>query len=610
MCGIVGYIGDAKKTKQILLEGLLRLEYRGYDSSGIAVLNKSVTNIVKAKGKIAELQKKIGKEKLEGQLGIGHTRWATHGIASEVNAHPHTSGTTSVVHNGIIENYVELKSELKQKGFKFISDTDSEILAHLVESGLENGKSFTESARGAFKKVKGACAVVVITEREPEKLIVLRNFSPVVVGLGENENYIASDIPAIIPYTNRIVYLEDGDMAIVEKNEVTITDLNGTEVKREEVLVSSDPASFEKGGFKHFMLKEIYEQPRSALDTLRGKISGDFSSIELAGINTKQLNKIKKIITLGCGTSYHSCLIGKLLIENLSRIPVEVSIASEFRYSNPIIDQDTLVIVVSQSGETADTSEALLEAKRLGAKTLAITNVFNSKIARESDQVVYTRAGTEIGVASTKAFTTQLLVFYILSNILGKAKGRISEEDISSNVKSLVGVPLLIEKILKLDDQIKALAQKYNNYNNFIFLGRGLNFPIALEGALKLKEISYIHAEGYAAGEMKHGPIALVDENVPVLFIAPKNGANFTKIIGNLREIKARNGLVIFLTTEKGADEYKEYIDDLIEIPNCDYNISPIATIVPLQLFAYHIARIKGTDIDQPRNLAKVVTVE
>jgi glucosamine--fructose-6-phosphate aminotransferase (isomerizing) len=611
MCGIVGYIGDMNKTKQILLEGLSRLEYRGYDSSGIAVLNDDVTNIVKTKGKIADLRKKTRKEKLKGQLGIGHTRWATHGIASEVNAHPHTSGTTSVVHNGIIENYVELKSQLKDKGFKFSSDTDSEILAHLVESGLQSGKSFEESARQAFKKVKGAYAVAVITEREPEKLIVLRNFSPVILGLGENENYIASDIPAIIPYTNRIVYLEDGDMAIVEKNEVEIKDLNGQVFKRREILVNySDPAGFEKGGFKHFMLKEIYEQPRSALDTMRGRISGDFKSIELGEIKTKQLNKIKKIITLGCGTSFHSCLIGKILIESFSRIPVEVNIASEFRYSNPIIDEHTMVVVVSQSGETADTSEALLEAKKLGAKTLAITNVFNSKIARQSDHVIYTKAGTEIGVASTKAFTTQLLVFYILSNIFGKARGKLTAEQISSNVKSLISIPLLIERILKLDEQIKVLAQKYNNFNNFIFLGRGLNYPIALEGALKLKEISYIHAEGYAAGEMKHGPIALVDEKVPVLFIAPNSGSNFTKIIGNLREIKARNGLVIFLTTENGANEYKEYIDDLVEIPNCDYNISPIATIIPLQLFAYHIARIKGTDIDQPRNLAKVVTVE
>ena len=610
MCGIVGYIGDYRKTKQVLLDGLSRLEYRGYDSSGLAVLDNSQTSIIKCKGKVADLQKKAKKARLEGHLGIGHTRWATHGLANEANAHPHTSGSTSVVHNGIIENYVELKAQLQKSGFEFISDTDSEILAHLIESGLAAGMSFEDSARAAFNKVEGACAVAAVTQKEPEKLIVLRNFSPVVIGLGENENYIASDIPAIISHTNRIIYLQDGDMAVIEKDHINITDLKGNRLDREEVLVSSDPGSFEKGGFKHFMLKEIYEQPRSALDTLRGKLSSDHSNIELESIKPRQFSKVKKIIALGCGTSYHACLVGKQLIENLSRIPVEVNIASEFRYSNPIIDRSTMVVVVSQSGETADTSEALAEAKRLGAMTLAITNVENSKISRESDHVIYTSAGTEIGVASTKAFTTQLVVFYMLSNILAVSKKEISDKDLATNIKFLVGLPLLIEKILKLDDKIKELAQKYNNYANFIFLGRGLNYPIALEGALKLKEISYIHAEGYAAGEMKHGPIALVDENVPVVFIAPNNGINFQKIIGNLREIKARNGLVIFLTTENGADEYREYIDDLIEIPECDYNVSPIASIIPLQLFAYHIARIKGTDIDQPRNLAKVVTVE
>ena len=610
MCGIVGYIGDITKTKQILLEGLSRLEYRGYDSSGIAVLNGDSTSVIKSEGKLLNLLKKTKKEKLEGQIGIGHTRWATHGVANEVNAHPHTSGSTSIVHNGIIENYVELRKEVEEKGFKLNSETDTEVLAHLIEDKLQKGKSIEESVRETFKKVKGAYAVAVISEKEPEKIIVLRNFSPVIIGLGKNENYIASDIPAIFPFTNRIVYLEDGDMAIIKRNSIEITDLQGAILERKETKVSSDPGSFEKAGFKHFMLKEIYEQPRSALDTIRGKISEDFNNIKLEGIKTSQLNKIKKIIAIGCGTSYHSCLIGKQLIEGLSRIPVEVNLASEFRYSNPIIDLETLVIVVSQSGETADTSEALKEAKRLGAKTLAITNVLNSNIARESDYVIYTKAGKEIGVASTKAFTTQLLVFYILSNYFGKINNQLSEDEMTYNVKSLIGIPVILEKVLKLDGQIKALAQKYNNFNNFIFLGRGLNYPIALEGALKLKEISYIHAEGYAAGEMKHGPIALVDENVPVLFIAPNNGINFTKIIGNLREIKARNGLVIFLTTKNGANEYKEYIDDLIEIPNCDYNISPIATIIPLQLLAYHIARIKGTDIDQPRNLAKVVTVE
>lgn len=610
MCGIVGYIGAPIKTKQVLLEGLSRLEYRGYDSSGIAVLNGNSTSLVKCKGKVSDLEKKIKKHGLPGQLGIGHTRWATHGIANEANAHPHKSGSTSVVHNGIIENYVELKNELIDSGCKFNSDTDSEIIAHLIEIGLQNGEHFEDACRDAFKKIKGACAVAAISEQDPEKLVVLRSFSPVVIGLGDSENFIASDIPAIIPYTDQIIYLQDGDMAVIEKDKISIQDMDGKLQKRDTVTVAYDPSGFEKGGYKHFMLKEIYEQPRSVLDTIRGKIGTDFGNVELEGLKPKQFSKIKKIIALGCGTSYHSCLIGRILIERLSRIPVEVNIASEYRYSDPIIDSETLVIVVSQSGETADTSEALTESKRLGAKTLAITNVYNSKIARESDYVIYTKAGTEIGVASTKAFTTQLIAFYLLSLMLGTTNSKLVEQELSGHIKSLIGIPVLLEKILKLDDHIKSLAQKYNNYNHFIFLGRGLNYPIALEGALKLKEISYIHAEGYAAGEMKHGPIALVDENVPVLFIAPKNDATFSKIIGNLREIKARSGLVIFLTTENGAKEYGEYIDDLIEIPECDCLVSPVMTIVPLQLFAYHIARLKGTDIDQPRNLAKVVTVE
>lgn len=610
MCGIVGYIGNADKTKNVILDGLTRLEYRGYDSSGLAIINGTTTKLIKTSGKISNLQNLVKDLPIKGNLGIGHTRWATHGLPNKKNAHPHKSGSTSVVHNGIIENYLELKAQLLSEGVQFISETDTEIIAHMVERRINEGSDFESAVRDSFNKINGTYAVALISEKFPDEIIVVKNFSPVVIGIGSRENFIASDVPAILPFTRDIIYLEDGDMAVIKNNEIRIINSNGKQVARNIVNVNWDVGSIEKCGYKHFMLKEIYEQPSSALDTIRGRISDDYSNIILGGLDKELLRGVKRITTLGCGTSYHACLIGKQMIERLTGIHVEADLASEFRYRSPIIDKNSLIIAVSQSGETADTSEALQEVRNHKLRILSITNVVNSKISRQSDYTLYTHAGPEIGVASTKAFTTQLLAFYILAIFIGIQRNKIHTKEIPRHIHNIINMPVLLEKVLKLDNVIKDIATKYHTFGHFIFLGRGLNYPIALEGALKLKEISYIHAEGYAAGEMKHGPIALVDENVPVVIIAPYDDINYSKTISNLREIKSRNGLVILITNESKMDGLSEYVDDQIIIPDCDYYVTPIISIVPLQLLAYHIARLKGTDIDQPRNLAKVVTVE
>ena len=609
MCGIVGYIGSAGKTVNVLVEGLRRLEYRGYDSSGIAILENGHAKVLKSEGKLDNLLKKLSLTSFNGSLGIGHTRWATHGIASERNAHPHVSGGTAVVHNGIIENYQELKDELKKKGYVFNSDTDTEVISHLIEDFLKKGSSFEESVRGTFKLIEGSYAVAIVSEREPDKIIGVRRFSPLILALGENENFIASDIPAVLPYSRKIIFLEDGDVAILERDRFRITDLNGHEVKREIFSINWDPVAVEKGGYKHFMLKEIHEQPHAVLDTIRGRVSEEKGDVYFEDLENV-VNGIKRIVAIGCGTSYHSCLVGRYIIENISKVPVELDFASEIRYREPIIDEGTLAIAVSQSGETADTSEALLEMKKRGARTLAITNVPKSKISRESDAVIYTYAGPEIGVASTKAFTTQLIVFYLLSIYLGRYTGRVSDQEGRGFIRDAFRMPQLLEMALKLDQEIKELAMEFYHYRNFLYLGRGINYPIALEGALKLKEVSYIHAEGYAAGEMKHGPIALVDESMPVVIVAPRDGIVYKKILSNLQEIRARRGKVILITSGEEAHELNGQIDRLIKIPDCAYMLSPIIAVVPLQLFAYYIAVYKGTDVDQPRNLAKVVTVE
>lgn len=610
MCGILGYIGDQKRTVDVLLKGLSRLEYRGYDSSGIAVIENGQSRIFKSKGKLSKLKTKINKHSPKGALGIGHTRWATHGDASQKNAHPHVSGGTSVVHNGIIENYLELKNGLIAKGYKFYSDTDTEVIAHLIEDFTRSGMNFEDAARAAFKKIQGSFAIAAISDSDPDKVIATRNFSPLILAKGEHENYLASDVPAILPFCKDVIYLEDGDVAILQRDSIKITDLDGNRVKRKVQSINWDPISAEKCGYRHFMLKEIYEQPRAILDTMRGRFSEESGEVFFENLNPSLFKNVKRIVALACGTSYHASLIGKYMIEKIAKISVEVDIASEFRYRKPIIDKNTLAIAVSQSGETADTSEALIEAKERGAKTLGITNVMMSKIARDSDGVIYTHAGPEIGVASTKAFTTQLIAFYLLAIYLGRLKKQITKRESSQLIKDAISIPQLIDIALKKDNEIKALAKEFFTYNNFLYLGRGINHPIAFEGALKLKEISYIHAEGYAAGEMKHGPIALIDENMPVVLIAPGDGIAYKKILGNLQEVRARKGKVIFLTSDPGAQEIKGNVDKVVEVPDCPYLLSPIISIIPLQLLAYHIATYKGTDVDQPRNLAKVVTVE
>jgi glucosamine--fructose-6-phosphate aminotransferase (isomerizing) len=609
MCGIVGYVGSEGKTLEVLIEGLRRLEYRGYDSSGIAILENGHAKVIKSEGKLDNLVKRLGTHSFNGSLGIGHTRWATHGTPSERNAHPHVSGGTSVVHNGIIENYQELKNDLKNKGYVFNSDTDTEVISHLIEDFSTNGSSFEDSVRAAFRLIEGSYAVAIVSEREPEKIIALRKFSPLIIALGQGENFIASDIPAILPYSKRIIFLEDGDVAILEKDRLRITDLYGQEVKREIFSINWDPVAIEKGGYKHFMLKEIHEQPHAVLDTIRGRVSEETGDVYFEDLENA-VKGVRRVIAIGCGTSFHSCLVGRYMIEKIAQLSVDVDLASEIRYRDPIIDEGTLAIAVSQSGETADTSEALLEMKKRGARTLAITNVPKSKIARESDAVIYTHAGPEIGVASTKAFTTQLMLFYLLSVYLGRYTGRLSNHEGRGFIRDAFRMPQLLEMALKLDEGIKQLAMEFYHYKNFLYLGRGINYPIALEGALKLKEISYIHAEGYAAGEMKHGPIALIDENMPVVIIAPRDGIVYKKILSNLQEIRARRGKVILITSGDEANELNTQIDRLIKIPDATYMLSPIIAVVPLQLFAYYIAVYKGTDIDQPRNLAKVVTVE
>ncbi|MGI9534150.1 MAG: glutamine--fructose-6-phosphate transaminase (isomerizing) [Thermodesulfobacteriota bacterium] len=610
MCGIVGYIGNPERTIDVLFNGLKSLEYRGYDSSGICVLNGDNADVIRSEGKLNNLKLKLDKKAISGKTGIGHTRWATHGKPTEKNAHPHVSGPISIVHNGIIENFSELKKELKSKGHKFNSDTDTEVVAHLIEDFINRGSSFETSVKKAFSKVEGSYAAAILYDNEPEKIIAIRKFSPLVIAENKKEKFLASDIPAILPHTNKIIFLEDGDFAVITPESVDITDVNGKRVKRNPKVIDWDPVMVEKAGYKHFMLKEIHEQPRALLDTIRGRFDETLTSINFDELKKLNLNTISKILILGCGTSYHASLIGKYIIESFARIPVEVDLASEFRYRDHIVDKNTLVISVSQSGETADTSEALLAAKEKGAKTLGITNVEMSKIARESQCSIYTKAGPEIGVASTKAFTTQIISLYMLAVYLGVELNSLKKSDVKKIIKDIIAIPNIQQSALDLDEQIKVLAKEFYKYKNFIYLGRGVNYPVALEGALKLKEISYIHAEGYAAGEMKHGPIALIDENMPVVVIAPKDGIYFQKILGNFQEIKARGGRIIIITSDKSLVDLIDKDDRAVMIPKCSELLSPLITVVPLQFLAYHIANTLGTDIDQPRNLAKVVTVE
>ena len=609
MCGIVGYIGGQQATP-VILEGLKKLEYRGYDSAGIATLSSGESAIRRSEGKLVNLENLLKIQPLSGVVGIGHTRWATHGRPSEINAHPHKAGPIIVVHNGIIENYLQLKEQLKNDGHAFKSETDTEVIAHLIEQKLRSEPDFEKAARQALTELQGAYAVCILNENEPGTLIAAKLGSPMVIGLGTGEFFVASDIPAILAYTREMVFMEDGEMAVFRNGEVKFSTIAGEALQKKARHIDWSPLMAEKGGYRHFMLKEIHEQPRAVRDTIAGRLLEDEGDVYLEDLtfSDRQLAAVKRIVIIACGTSWHAALVGKFYIEGYCRIPVEVDIASEFRYRNPVIDEHTLAIVISQSGETADTLAALREAKSRGALNMAICNVVDSSIARESAGVIYTHAGPEIGVASTKAFVTQLTALYLFTIRLGRATCSIDAPSGQRMIAALKKVPAMLEETLKLNEYAEKVAKKYMNARDFLYLGRGKNFPIALEGALKLKEISYIHAEGYPAGEMKHGPIALIDEEVPVVVLVPKNSA-FDKTLSNMEEVIARGGRVIALCSE-GDQEVGGRAETIIEIPNLNEDLDPLLLSVPLQLLAYHISVLKGTDVDQPRNLAKSVTVE
>jgi len=609
MCGIVGYIGGQDATP-IILEGLKKLEYRGYDSAGIATLSDASSSIRRSEGKLINLENLLREQPLSGFIGIGHTRWATHGRPSEINAHPHKAGSIIVVHNGIIENYLQLREELKKAGHTFRSETDTEVISHLIEDTLTREPDFEKAVRLALSRLDGAYAVCILNVQEPGVLIAAKLGSPMVVGLGKGEFFVASDIPAILAHTREMVFMEDGEMVVFRNGTAAFSTIAGAALDKKARHIDWSPLMAEKGGYKHFMLKEIHEQPRAVRDTIAGRLLEDSGDVYLGDLNfsNQQLADVKRIVIVACGTSWHAALLGKFYLEGYCRIPVEVDIASEFRYRNPVIDGSTLMMVISQSGETADTLAALREAKSRGAMVMAICNVVDSSIAREAGSVIYTHAGPEIGVASTKAFVTQLTALYLFTIHMGRAIGCIDTVAGQGMIASLKRVPAMLEETLKLNSVTEKIARKYMNARDFLYLGRGKNFPIALEGALKLKEISYIHAEGYPAGEMKHGPIALIDEDVPVVVLVPRNSA-YEKTLSNMEEVIARSGRVIALCSA-GDDGVRGRAEDVIEIPSLDEDLDPLLLSVPLQLLAYHVAVMKGTDVDQPRNLAKSVTVE
>lgn len=609
MCGIVGYIG-AQQASPIIIDGLRRLEYRGYDSAGVCTLNGGGPLIHRAEGKLINLENILRASPAEGTIGIGHTRWATHGRPSEINAHPHKAGSIVVVHNGIIENYLQLKERLQGNGHNFSSETDTEIIAHLVEEHFRQCGDFEHAVRLALGEVEGAYAVAILCSDEPGKLIAAKLGSPLVIGEGQGEYFVASDIPAMLSHTREMIFLEDGEMVIFTVDELRITDLTGQPLVKQSKTITWSPLMAEKGGYKHFMLKEIYEQPRAIADTIAGRLQGEEGDIYLEdlGLDDEQLQAVEKVFIIACGTSWHAGLVGKFYIEKLARLQVEIDIASEFRYRDPIVNEKSLTILVSQSGETADTLAALREVHGKGGKAICICNVVDSSIARESDGVIYTHAGPEIGVASTKAFTTQLTALYLLALKLGRVRGNLSAADCRAQVEALLTLPRKLEEALELDSQIEQIAREFMNARDFLYLGRGNQYPIALEGALKLKEISYIHAEGYPAGEMKHGPIALIDENLPVVVLVPRN-ATYDKVVSNMEEVCARGGKVIAIASGEER-ELDGKVAALIQVPGTNEDLLPIITSVPMQLLAYHIAVLKGTDVDQPRNLAKSVTVE
>lgn len=610
MCGIIGYIGK-RNAIPVLVHGLKRLEYRGYDSAGISFMTDGKIGVRRCAGKIKDLETLIKKEKLKSTIGIGHTRWATHGKPSENNAHPHRAGGIVVVHNGIIENYFELREGLKKRGHVFTSETDTEVICHLILSYSKNGVNLEDATRAALKHLEGAYAIGVLNEAEPDKILAVKKDSPLVVGLGDGEFFIASDIPAFLKYTREAMILENGEMAVITRKGVTVYDLlKNVKVNKKTTQITWSPAMAEKGGYKHFMLKEIFEQPRAISDTIRGRFSLEKGEVNLKefSLTEGQLKKLNKVFLVACGTSWHAALIGKYMIEDMVRIPCEVDIASEFRYRKPIIPEGSLMIVITQSGETADTLAAQREARRLGARVMTICNVVGSTSAREADGIFYTHSGPEIGVASTKAFTTQLTALYLFSIALAKAKGKLKIKEIQGLFNELLLLPEKVEKALHCHDAVKKIARKYYHARDFLYLGRGINYPIALEGALKLKEISYIHAEGYPAGEMKHGPIALIDNNMPVLALAPDDSV-LEKILSNMEEVKSRGGKLIAIAVE-GNTKVNSRTSDIIFMPGTNYYLTPVIFSIPLHLLAYHMAVLRKCNVDQPRNLAKSVTVE
>ena len=611
MCGIVGYIGH-RSAADLLVKGLRRLEYRGYDSAGIAIVNGRV-DVRKKEGKVDELAALLERNPLVGTVGIGHTRWATHGAPNDINAHPHAAGGNrfALIHNGIIENYAPIRTKLREKGYTFTSDTDTEVLVHLIDDiQKETGLPLAEAVRQALTQIRGAYGIVIVSEEEPDQIIAARNGSPLLLGIGEGENFIASDASPLIEYTRQVVYLNDGEMAIVRRDGYEVMSIEGAAVDKKVYELNWDIEEIEKGGYEHFMLKEIMEQPESIENTLRGRINLETNRIKLGGLEDvmDQLRDASRIIICACGTSWHAGLVGEYLIEKHARIPVEVEYASEFRYRNPILNEKDVVLVISQSGETADTLAAVRRAKEAGVLTLGVCNVVGSTIARETDAGVYLHVGPEIGVASTKAFTGQVTVLAMIALLLGKERGLLDDDQLHRHLEALVAIPEQIRRMLNTDAKIRQIARDYRFASNFLYLGRGTNFPVALEGALKLKEISYIHAEGYPAAEMKHGPIALIDQFMPVVFIATRD-AIYDKVVSNIEEVVARGGTVIAITNDDN-DELDPLCEYVIRVPETTEGFEPLLTVIPLQLLAYHIAVMRHCNVDQPRNLAKSVTVE
>ncbi len=612
MCGIVGYVGHSDRAQDVIIDGLRRLEYRGYDSAGVAILEGTKLRVIRAQGKLVNLESALRDVPLAGSLGIGHTRWATHGKPSERNAHPHLAGTVAVIGNGIVENFRSLRDELAASGSEFKSETDTEIISHLVYAERKAGKSLVDSVRGALRRLEGSYAIAVVDETVPDQIVIAKNGgNPIVVGIGVGENFVASDIATILPYTRQMQILQDAELAVVTREGVAITSFDGAPVERPRKLIQWDPVQAEKGGYDRFMQKEIFEQPRAISETIGTRVREDEGDIDLNGIALDEtwVRGLAGIQLVACGTAWHAAMIGRAMIERFARIPCDVDLASEYRYREPIVSDRHLVIPVSQSGETADTIAALREAMRHGAKSLAVCNVHESTIARTADHVLYTHAGPEIGVASTKCFTTQVVALSLIALRLALLRGAMSHAQVREAARELRRLPRLVEETLGLWSHVEGIARRHMHARDFLFLGRGYGFPVALEGALKLKEISYIHAEGYASGEMKHGPIALIDENVPVVIVANQRSV-YGKLISNAEEARARGGIVIAIV-EAGNSEAESFANEVIRVPETSFEpLSAVIATIPLQMLAYHVATLKGTDVDQPRNLAKSVTVE